>query len=174
MWEAALFRHVPVETVRFRMWELSADPQATREAYDAIDIGWPEFCGCVHCKNFVLARAVAYPPEALELFTRLGVTASREQEVVPVEPLGPLAYFYTGSFPIIASLTSGPDFWKPNPSGGLMNDREGTAFLGDKFRMGFTNHLTRTPRPFRGKPVLQLEFAVEVPWVIPKRMPDRE
>ncbi len=165
---------MPLETVRFRKWELSTDAEATREAYNAIDIGWPEFCGCVHCKNFVLARPMAYPPEALELFGRLGITASLEQEVVPVEPVGGSAYFYTGSFPLVGTITSGPDFWKPNPSGGLMNDKAATEFLGDRFRMGFTKHLTRTPKPFRGKPVVQLEFAVEVDWVIPKRMPDRE
>jgi len=163
-----------METVRFRKWELSTDPGATRAAYNLIDIGWPEFCGCVHCKNFERARTLAYPAEALELFARLGITASLEQEVVPVEPVGADAYFYTGSFPLVGSFTSGPDFWKPNPGGGLMNDRAATEFLGDKFRMGFTKHLTRTPKPFRGKPVVQLEFAVEVPWVIPKRMPDRQ
>lgn len=164
---------MPRETVRFRQWELSADPEATRTAYRLIDIGWPEFCGCVHCKNFQHARPVAYPPEALELFERLGITASLEQEVVPVEPIGREAYFYTGSFPLVGSLVSGADFWKPNPAGGLMNDRAATEFLNETFRMGFTNHLTRTPKPFRGQHVVQLEFAVQVPWVIPKRMPDR-
>ena len=163
-----------MEPIRYRKWELAADPAATRDAYTAIDIGWPEFCGCVHCKNFERARPVAYPPEALELFRRLGITASLEQEVVPIEPVGPEAYFYTGSFPLVGSLVAGPDFWKPNPGGGLMNDRAATESLGEKFRMGFTTRLTRTPKPFRGKPVVQLEFAVEVPWVIPKRMPDRE
>ncbi len=163
-----------LETVRFRKWELSADAEATRAAYERIDIGWPEFCGCVHCKNFVLARPTAYPSEALELLARLGITASLEQEVVPIEPVGADTYFYTGSFPLVGSLVSGPDFWKPKPGGGLMNDRAATEFLSDAFRMGFTNHLTRTPKPFRGQKIVQLEFAVQVPWVIPKRMPDRE
>ena len=165
---------VPIETVRFRKWELAADPAATRDAYKAIDIGWPEFCGCVHCRNFVTARSTVYPQEALDLMDRLGILPTLEQEVVPVEPLGGEAYFYTGSFAFVGSLTSGPDFWKPKSGGGLMNDREATEFLTEKFRMGFTTHLTRTLKPFRGKPVVQLEFAAEVPWIIPKRMPDRE
>ena len=163
-----------METFRFRKWDLSADPLATREAYAAIEIGWPEFCGCVHCKNFAHARPAVYPQEAPDLFASLGSIPSLEQEVVPVEPVGADAYFYTGSFPLVGSLLSGPDFWKPNPGGGLMNDRAATEFLTEEFRMGFTNHLTRTPKPFRGKPVVQLEFGVEVPWLIPKRMPDPE
>lgn len=165
---------MPNESIRFQKWEIAADPGATREAYAAIDIGWPEYCGCVHCRNFVTARPTVYPPEALELMGRLGITPTLEQEVVPVEPLGREAYFYTGSFPFVGTLTSGPDFWRPKPGGGLMNDREATAYLTDRFRMGFTTRLTRTPKPFRGKPVVQLEFAAEVPWVIPKRMPDPE
>ncbi len=163
-----------LETIRFRKWEVSADPGATREAYAAIDIGWPEFCGCVHCRNFAQARPTVYPADALDVMTKLGITPALEQEIVPIEPIGGEAYFYTGSFAFVGRLTSGPDFWKPKPGGGLMNDREATEFLTDKFRMGFTTHLTRTAKPFRGKPVLQLEFAVDVPWVIPKRMPDPE
>jgi hypothetical protein len=162
-----------MESIRFRKWELSADPEATQEAYDAIEVGWPEFCGCVHCRNFERARPTVYPRDALELMQLLAITSAREQEVIPVEPLGDQAYFYTGSFSFVGTLVSGPDFWKPAPGGGLMNDRDATEFLDEKFRMGFTTHLTRTPKPFSGKPVVQLEFAAEVPWIIPKRMPDR-
>jgi len=164
---------VTLETVRFRKWELAADAAATREAYAAIDIGWPEFCGCVHCRNFATARPTTYPAEALEVMGQLGITAALEQEVVPIEPIGDGAYFYTGSFAFVGRLTSGPDFWRPKPGGGLMNDREATEFLTPTFRMGFTTRLTRTPKPFRGKSVVQLEFAAEIPWIIRKRMPDR-
>ncbi len=165
---------MPPETVRFRKWEIAADPDATRDAYQAIEIGWPEFCGCVHCRNFERARPTVYPTEALDLMARLGIPPTLEQEVVPIEPLSAEVYFYTGSFSLVGELTSGPDFWRPNPGGGLMNDRDATAYLTDQFRMGFTTRLTRTPKPFRGQNVVQLEFAAEVPWVIPKRMPDRE
>jgi hypothetical protein len=165
---------VALETVRFRKWELTADPMATRDAYGAIDIGWPEYCGCVHCRNFAQARSTTYPAEALELMGHLGITPALEQEVLPVEPIGREGYFYTGSFAFVGRLASGPDFWTPKPGGGLMNDRGATEFLTEKFRMGFTNHLTRTPKPFRRQAVIQLEFATEVPWIIRKRMPDRE
>lgn len=162
-----------LETIRFRKWELAADPAATEEAYAGIEVGWPEFCGRAHCKNFEQARPTVYPRDALELMQLLSIPPTREQEVVPVEPLGDRAYIYTGSFSFVGTLVSGPDFWKPKPGGGLMNDRDATEFLDEKFRMGFTNHLTRTPKPFSGKPVVQLEFAAEVPWVMPNRMPVR-
>ncbi|HYM40557.1 MAG TPA: hypothetical protein VEY12_10550 [Thermoplasmata archaeon] len=161
-----------LQTVRFRRWELAADALGTHDAYASIGIGWPEFCGCVHCRNFAQARPTTYPVEATDLMQRLGITPALEQEVIPVEPLGRDTYFYTGSFALIGKLVSGSDFWKPKPGGGLMNDREATEFLTPTFRMGFTTRLTRTPKPFRDKPVVQLEFAAEVPWVIPKRMPD--
>lgn len=162
-----------LETIRFRKWELAADPAATEEAYAGIEVGWPEFCGCAHCKNFEQARPTVYPRDALELMQLLSIPPTREQEVVPVEPLGDRAYIYTGSFSFVGTLVSVPYFWKPKPGGGLMNDRDATEFLDEKFRMGFTNHLTRTPKPFSGKPVVQLEFAAEVPWVMPNRMPVR-
>lgn len=165
---------MPLETIHFRKWELTADPAATQEAYAAIDLGWPEFCGCVHCRNFAAARPATYPGKMLDLMGRLGITPALEQEVVPIEPIEGTAYFYTGSFLFVGRLTSGPDFWKPKPGGGLMNDRDATEFLTENFRMGFTTHLTRTPKSFRGKAILQLEFAAEVPWVIAKKMPDLE
>jgi len=40
--------------------------------------------------------------------------------------------------------------------------------------MGFTSRLTRVTKPFRKKPLVQLEFGATVPWVITKRMPDRD
>ena len=163
---------MPLEALRFRKWELAPEPTATRAAYATIELGWPEFCGCVHCRNFAVARPTTYPAEALDLMGRLGITPALEQEVIPIEPIGSEAYFYMGSWAFVGKLSSGPDFWKPKPGGGLMNDREATEFLTSAFRMGFTTRLTRTPRPFRGQPVVQLEFAAEVPWIIRKRMPD--
>lgn len=162
-----------LETIRYRKWEIAADVAATREAYTKIDIGWPEYCGCVHCRNFERARSTTYPAEILGLMSQLGITPALEQEVLPIEPMGRDAYFYTGSFAFVGKILSGPDFWKSKPGGGLMNDREATEFLTETFRMGFTTHLSRTSKVFRGKPVVQLEFATEVPWIIPKRMPDR-
>ncbi len=163
-----------LESFRFRKWDLEVDRQATRDAYAATEIGWAEYCGCVHCKNFLAARSGVYPPEMLALLDRLGIDPVKELEVVPFQKLDAETYFYAGWFQFVGSIRSGSDYWKAAPGGGLTNDPEGTEFLGEAFRMGFTSRLTRVPRPFRGRTTTQLEFGVAVPWIIPRRMPDRE
>jgi hypothetical protein len=148
------------------------DREATRSAYDATEIGWAEFCGCTHCKNYVAAREGAFPPEALDLLDHLGIDRTKELEVVPYRRVDEKTCFYVGWFQFVGSIRSGADYWRLNPEGGLLNDPSGTEFLGEDFRMGFTARLTRVTKPFRGEPLVQLEFGTALPWVIAKRMPD--
>lgn len=161
-----------MDAVRFRLWDLRVDVDATRRAYEEMALGWPEYCGCVHCRNFARARDRVYPQEALELFPKLGISAERECEVVPYQAVDATTYFYTGHFLFVGEVASGPDYWKPAAGGGLANDPEATAYLTDEFRMGFTARVERTPKAFRVKPLVQLEFGAKAPWVLPKRMPE--
>ncbi len=163
-----------MDTLRFRKWELEMDREATRQAYADTQIGWAEYCGCTHCKNFKAAREGVYPPEMLDLLDRLGIDRMKELEILPYRRIDMKTYFYAGWFHFVGSIRSGPDYWKPAPEGGLTNDPDGTEFLRESFRMGFTSRLTRVMKPFLKNPLVQLEFGTKVPWVLAKRMPDRE
>lgn len=161
-----------MEAVRFRKWELLVDPEATRQAYAATEIGWAEFCGCVHCRNFQRARERAYPPEARDLLHRLGIDPARELDLQPVRPERQERYTYSGFFQFVGSLVSGPEFWREHPEGGLTNDPDGMETLADDFILGFSSRLGRVLKPFQGKPLVELEFIVTAPWLLERRMPD--
>lgn len=162
-----------MESVGFRRWALLSDPIATRNAYASLEIGWPEFCGCIHCKNFVRGRASTYPPEALRLLETLGINQLREQEVIPYRPRGRTEYQYGGSFSFVGQLVSGPDFWRVEPDGRVTSDPQAIETIDDRFGIGFTTRLSRTPTSFQGQPVVQVEFLATVPWLLDRRMPER-
>lgn len=162
----------PMETIRFRRWELRTDPDATRRAYAATEIGWAEYCGCVHCRNFRLARGVAYPPEVLDLFGSLGIDRERELEVLPYRVDDASHYRYSGSFQFVGAIASGPDFWNERPGGGLVTNPDGFEDLGDGFVLGFTSRLTRRVKTFRAASLAQVEFVARVPWLLERRIPD--
>ncbi len=163
-----------METIRFRKWDLHADAAATRAAYAAAEIGWAEFCGCPHCRNFVLARETVYPPELVRLLADLGIDPKKESEVYPYRRIDDRSTYYAGWFHFVGSINAGPDYWAEDPEGGLCTNPEGSEFLGEEFRMGFTRRVTRVRRPFREEDVAQLEWVAPVPWLLERKMPFRD
>ena len=161
-----------MEPIRFRRWNLLSDPVATRHAYASLEIGWPEFCGCVHCKNYIRGRAATYPEEALRLFETLGIDPRREQQVIPYRPRGRADYQYGGCFSFVGTLVSGPDFWKIESDGRVSSDPQAFDAINDRFGIGFTTRLSRRPTVFQAQPVVQVEFLATVPWVLERRMPE--
>ena len=162
-----------METLRFRRWELRCDAAATRAAYEATEIGWAEYCGCVHCRNFHLARDSVYPAEVVGLLERLGIDRTKETEVYPYQEIDEASAWYAGHFHLVGEIASGPDFWTEQPGGGLRTNPEGVEVLTDEFRMGFTPRLTQVRRPFTSQGTLQLEWVAAVPWLLERRMPKR-
>ena len=70
-----------MEPLIFGRWSLRCDRDATRRAYASMEVGQPESCGCMHCRNFVAAREQVYPPEVRALLVDLGIDFMREAEV---------------------------------------------------------------------------------------------
>lgn len=163
-----------MEAAHFRRWELDVDREATRQAYADTEVFWAEYCGCTHCRNFKAARGGVCAEEVRVLLDRLGIDAEKELKAVPDRRIDTKTYFHSGRFHFIGAIRSGPDYPRPGDEEGLVGDPEGTEFLDENFRMGFTTRVTRVTKPFRGKPVVRLEFGAMVPWVIAKGMPDRE
>jgi len=160
-----------METLSFRRWTLAFDAEATRRAYEAVEIPWSEYCGCVHCRNFARARAAIFPDEALRLLRTLGVDPGKELEVLPYRREDETSLLYAGWFHFVGGLVAGPDYWMPRREGGLVTNPEGNEALTETFRMGFTTHLTRVYRSFRGQDLVQLEFLAKAPWLLERRMP---
>jgi hypothetical protein len=152
-----------VETVHFGRWQLEADPVATREAYASILKSGPEECSCEPCKNFIAARERTYPAEVLALFERLGISFDREVEVYHMARMNSGKHLYGGWFHFVGSILSGADAFKQVTENVWRPDLEKVT---EDFSLGFRSRVQLLRKPFEGKPIVQVEFTANVPWVI--------
>jgi hypothetical protein len=157
-----------VESVRHGRWEINYDSEATRNAYARVLAGGPEECGCEHCLNFVAARMQVYPPKALELLERLGISPNREVEIYYMAPLPSGSHLYGGWFHFIGSILSGADAARQVAENIWQPDLE---LAGENFSLGFSSRLALVRGPFAGSPLVQLEFTANVPWVLASSEP---
>lgn len=157
-----------METLRVGRWEISCDPEATRNAYVSILRGGPEECGCEGCRNFAAARSQAYPPKVLALFEALGIPPDREVEVCHFGRLAPGKHLYGGWFHFVGSILSGGDARKQRTEKVWQVELED---INDDFSLGFTSFVTLAREPMKGMPLIQLEFTAKVPWVLPTSEP---
>jgi len=146
-----------MERVAFYGYEVSVDVAATRAAYAALPVGDPERCGCLDCRNFVAARASAYPPEAVALLERLGIVAAKEAEVYLAAPEGDGRYRYEGWFHFVGAIERHPGGRRDAP---LTEVGEFSFYLHEAAAL--------VPPTFPGAPLVQLQFQTLAPWVLPE------
>lgn len=152
-----------MEKVNFGSWELEADPEATREAYSNVPEGGPEECPCEPCKNFIAAREQVYPAQVLALFDRLGISFDREVEVYHMARTKSGKHFYGGWFHFVGRIVSGGDAVKQVAENVWQPDLKTVT---EDFSLGFRSRAELLRKPFEGKPIVQVEFTANVPWVI--------
>jgi hypothetical protein len=157
-----------MESVRFARWELSCNPESTRNAYATIAEGGPEKCGCELCLNFAAARGQIYEPKVLSLFEMLGIPYDREVETYHMARLESGRHLYGGWFHFVGSIVAGDDAVKQIAEKTWQPDLEETS---EFFSLGFTSRLALVRHPFVGLPLIQLEFAAKVPWVLAGKEP---
>jgi hypothetical protein len=153
-------------------WQVEADPEATARAHDRMPSGSPERCGCRDCLNFAAARTLAYPPEALELFARLGIRPDRESEIGGSIPIAEGRFLYSGWFHFVGRLLNQP---AERPCDGEVGD-QGSGVVRELHHHALTpqfgillwseRHLV--PAEFGRDVVVQLDFTTELPWVLPE------
>ncbi len=136
-----------MQRLSVRGWEIDHDRVATWEAYQRSGPTGPEKCGCLYCRNFVAARAVAYPPALRELSVKLGLESPRESETWEYGPEPGQDRLYGGFFHIIGSLVKAAE------------STDGEPFL-------FSPRKNLLPAGFPRDPILQVEFHFRVPWVL--------
>ena len=77
-------------------------------------------------------------------------------------------HFYGGWFHFVGSILSGADaarriaenMWKPD-----------LGAQSEFFSLGFSTRALLVREPFKGSPLVQLEFTVKIPWVIGAQEP---
>ena len=127
--------------------------------------GSPADCSCFLCRNFAAAFEHAYPPPVRQLFETFGIDYQKAAEVYQTHRSDSGLHHYGGWFHFVGEIKSGADAWQqvgkdPNSFSGHLEP------FNDRFSIGFTSRLDLVREPFQGKPLVQLEFATQVPWVI--------
>jgi hypothetical protein len=154
--------------IRYKSWRLCCDPEATRTAYAQIESGAPERCGCDYCRNFIALREQSYPREVLDLLAQLGIDYRREAEVYHLARLPGGLHQYGGWFHFIGTF-EGPEPWEADASG---RRRLHMVPIDDRFSLTFRREAQLAPEPLKDQPLVQLEFAVQIPWILDRPEPD--
>ena len=95
----------------------------------------------------------------------LGIDYQKAAEVYQTHRDDSGLHHYGGWFHFVGEIKSGADAWQQ--VGKDLNSFSGhLERFTDSFSIGFTSRLALVRKPFQGKPLVQLEFAVQVPWVI--------
>ena len=151
-----------MEIAQISRWEIQCDPVATRHTFSRIRLGSPETCGCADCLNFAAARNRAYPKLALSIFDQLGIDSCKESEIWHTHRDASGLHHYGGFFHFIGAIESGRDAKQKS------NGHVTFAFerIGEHFEWGLTSNVALIPKAFADASVTQLEFAIQIPWVI--------
>jgi len=142
-------------------WKIEYAPEITSRGYSSLPVG--SGCDCSDCRNFMAAIDHAFPSEFRNLAESLGIDIRKPAELVHHcrEVTG---LHYTGGwFHLVGRLCSGADAWTPRGKNGWVPAFEK---LNDDIELGFTNHVALAAKVFEGQHLIQLEFAVRVPWII--------
>jgi hypothetical protein len=153
-----------MELVEFWGWRFHSDAEATRRAYERLQMTPSEISTSVYARNFDAARDRAYPDETRELFERLGIDYRYFGELWIPDNAGSGLYHYHGVFHFsgVIDVTS------------VGND---PIRLISRFCMTFSTG-DYAPGPVasdllkQGLPVVQIDFETVVPWVIEEPEPE--
>ncbi len=133
-------------------WQIEFDRQATANAYTQIDSGGAETCVCDPCRNWAASRDQILSSEFREFLERLGISPDREVEAYHNCRLESGLHSYGGWYHFVGNVVSG--------------EQEGAAPVRfGAFVVFFRSRPVMLHTAFAGHPVVQLEFAAEVPWL---------
>jgi hypothetical protein len=94
---------------------------------------------------------------------KLGISWDREAEVYHMARLGSGKHFYGGWFHFVGLILTGADGAKPIGESLWKPDLEKVT---EDFSLGFTSRVELLKKPFEGKPIVQVEFTANLPWLV--------
>lgn len=146
-----------MKTERIGPWLVQYDEDATRRAYDSVTASGPEVCECGGCKNWLEARAVAFPQAFLDLLDRLGIDPMKESEVYDIAavPIRPKVHYYGGWFHFFGRVSS------------LSDGLPERVAVNDSFSYTFDASYAPGPKVFiSSSDTCRIQFDAEAPWLI--------
>lgn len=145
-------------------WTVDADRVATANAYSTFAEGSCELCQCDPCRNFMAQRDVLFPATVTTFLRDAGIAYDREIETGHYGEIRDGVHLYSAWFHFVGSLIAGDDALIPHADG------NGGSYdlvpVNDAFSVGITSKLSCLADTFPRESTLQLEFTVELPWVI--------
>ncbi|HLH21864.1 MAG TPA: hypothetical protein VK066_05045 [Chloroflexota bacterium] len=146
-----------MDAVRFGIYNILCDVDATRLAYERTPLGGAEMCGCLACRNFVTAGERAYPSDVLALFQQLGIDYRRPAHVYTWGRVEDGRYHYEGWFHFVGQVDQHIDAWEQ---------------VSDYFYLWFHGRPALISEAFKWQPLGVLEFVNKaVPWVLNTPLP---
>jgi hypothetical protein len=140
-------------------WTIEVDREATQQAYEQLG---PLSCSCLYCRNYAAAYP-KLPATLLNFFDSLGINPAQEGEICELCQHKDGSHLYRGFYHVVGRIISGRDskgaLDEPTPRMGHL------APLCEAFSAGFTEQVSLVPDWFP-RPVLQVEFVGNVPWVL--------
>ena len=148
-----------MDRLKIGSWVIEVDVNKTKAFYDKqplITQDWDS----VFEENYVLA-CETFPQEVRVLFNSLGIDPRKQGEVNEYEKHEDGFHIYGGFYFIVGKIISGPDFWVNTEEGSMPNFETINGV-----QIAFTDELAMTPDKDLPKPVIQLEFQLNVPWLL--------
>jgi hypothetical protein len=146
--------------LHFGPWILRADPDATRRAYERIEQGSAEGCACDPCKNFLMVRDEAYPPDVRTLLESLGIDYRKETEICHYCRLPSGLQLYSGWFYFSGEVDS-PEPWT---TVGTAWKQEQFYKITPVFKIINFKQMDKPSPHFSEFPSVEMIFSVELPW----------
>lgn len=139
-------------------WSLAFDAEATRAAYAVSNRG-AHVCRCAYCRNFVAVRDRAYPRSFVALLSRLGVDPHKEAEVTELGQTHSGRHLYSGFYHFVGEVIRDP---------GDRMSIVGAESADSTWQVFFTTRRSLALQSFGDRPLVELEFTVELPWILPE------
>ena len=145
-------------------WTVDVDRDATASAYSTFTEGSSDLCHCHACQNYIAHRESLFPDPVAGFLRNAGISHNREIETAHYGEVRDGVHRYSAWFHFVGSLIDGTDALIPSPdgNGGSYDLVPITA----AFSVGITSHVACRAEVFPRESTLQLEFTVELPWVI--------
>ncbi|MDI3478507.1 MAG: hypothetical protein PWQ59_2032 [Thermoanaerobacterium sp.] len=146
-----------MKTVYLQNWVLMIDAERTKEYYDSIAV--EEGCLCIYCKNYI-KNCETFSKEVLNFYTMLGIDPQKEGEFMEFET-DTDEHLYMGFYHLVGEIIK-----RPGNETKKWDDLNIIEI--DNVKFTFTDDLDLVPENFP-KPVIQLEFEVELPWLLEEK-----
>lgn len=155
--------HSMESTSEFGRWQIAFDRDETIRRYSLLPVG--SGCSCTECKNFHLVGVDAYPKDFRDIADALGIDLCKPAELchygAPATPMR----LTGGWFHVAGRITSGREPWKSKgPTSSVKIADFEKLQSGAEF--GLSSDAQLVAEAFKGSPLTQVEFLVNVPWLL--------